>query len=375
MADTSGGGSDGAQGASSQRSAQPATAGARSTACDSSKESDLVISIGSLGNHKVLAQCLRTVFEEDCAGFSYEVWVVFNGHDERPMVEMVERDFPAVRLFVTRGGPLGYCRTHNVTLERARGRYILVLDDDTLVPKGTLSGMVRFMDEHPEVGMAGCETLNADGSYQRSFGLVPSLRTEVATALGPEGFWPDRLYRDVSQVRDVEWLNGSFMLARRRAIDEVGVLDEHYYTYVCEPDWAFRMRRAGWRVVYVPDFHIVHWGGEHSINNKLTVTNHVNLVRYHVNRFYFFRKHYGVAAQIAQRFLVLLGCMFRTVLYVLHIVTKPDRRPSCVTKLRAFAWVFRLAFSARPDRLPAELEALVPGDKSCSQRVEEFVTR
>lgn len=366
----------GAQAADSPRSAHRSeTACARSTSSDSSEALDLVISIGSLGNHEVLAQCLRTVFDEDCAGFGYEVWVVFNGHDERPLVEMLERDFPAVRLFVSRGGPLGYCRTQNVVLERARSRYVLILDDDTLVPKGTLSGMVRFMDEHPDAGMAGCETRNADGSYQRTFGLAPSLRTELATALGPEGYWPDWLYRDVSHVRDVEWLNGSFMLVRRQTVDDVGVLDEHYYTYVCEPDWAFRMRRAGWRVVYVPDFHIVHWGGEHSINNKLTATNHVNLVRYHVNRIYFFRKHYGIAARIAHRFLMLFGCLLRSGLYAIHIVTKPERRPACIAKLRAFVWVFRLAFSAQPDRLPAALEALVPGDKSRSRRVEELFTR
>ena len=97
-----------------------------------------------------------------------------------------------------------------------RARYVLVLDDDTLVAKGTLEGKDRFMDEHPQVGMSGCETRNADGSYQRSFGLVPSLRTEFATALGPEGFWPESLYRDVSKLRDVEWLKGSFMLAGQR---------------------------------------------------------------------------------------------------------------------------------------------------------------
>ncbi|MGK0172368.1 MAG: GT2 family glycosyltransferase, partial [Gammaproteobacteria bacterium] len=133
---------------------------------NNSDELDLVISIGSLGNHEVLARCLTTLFEEDDPGFRFEVWVVFNGHDERPVVDLLRQQFPSVRLFISRGGPLGYCRTQNFTLERARSRYVLLLDDDTLVPKGTLPGMVRFMDEHTDVGMSGCETHNADGSYQ-----------------------------------------------------------------------------------------------------------------------------------------------------------------------------------------------------------------
>jgi len=81
------------------------------------------------------------------------------------------------------------------------------------------------------------------------------------------------------------------MLVRRQALDEVGPLDEHYYTYVCESDWCHRLRSAGWRIMYVPGAEIVHVGAEHSINNKLTVTNAANLVRYHANRYYFFRKH------------------------------------------------------------------------------------
>lgn len=353
----------------------PAPPGSESGRCREGADlPDLVISIGSLGNHEVLARCLRTVFEEDEPGFRFEVWVVFNGSDDRPLIEMLEREFPLVRLFSARGGPLGYCRTHNVVLERARSRYVLVLDDDTLVPKATLPGMVRFMDEHPDVGLAGCETHNADGSYQRSFGLVPSLRTELATAFGPEGFWPESLYRDVSRMRDVEWLNGSFMLARGAAIDAVGVLDEHYYTYVCEPDWAYRIRKGGWRVVYVPDYHIVHWGGEHSINNKLTVTNHVNLVRYHVNRAYFFRKHYGFPATLALRVLLVIGCLLRAMLYLVHIVLVPERRPACLAKLRAIAHVLKLCVSREPYRLPPALEALVPGH-GVSRAVDEVTLR
>ena len=83
-------------------------------------ELDLVISIGSLGNHEVLARCLSTVFDGCGTDLKFEVWVVFNGDDERPLVGLLEQQFPAVRLFVSPGGPLGYCRTQNVALERAR---------------------------------------------------------------------------------------------------------------------------------------------------------------------------------------------------------------------------------------------------------------
>lgn len=329
------------------------------TAAPDGEAKDLIISIGTLGDHTVLERCLNTVFEEDDPALNLEVWVVFNGQDEQPVVEMLSRAFPQVRLILRRG-PLGYCKTHNLVLEHADSRYILVLDDDTLLPKGTLAGMVRFMDEHPNVGLAGCETRNEDGSYQRSFGLVPSLSTELATALKPDSFWPDRIYQNLSQTKDVEWLNGSFMLARGRTVKEVGGLDEHYYTYVCEPDWAFRIHRAGWRVVYVPDFHIIHWGGEHSINNKLNVTKCVNLVRYHVNRFYFFKQHYGPISQLLLRPLMAVGSLLRLGLYSFKFVFDRDLRPVAAVRIRAFLWVLRLCVSPRPHVLPTVLQAEVP---------------
>lgn len=329
------------------------------TAARDSRAKDLIISIGTLGDPSVLERCLDTVFEEDDPTLSLEVWVVFNGQDERPVVEMLARKFPQVRTILRRG-PLGYCKFQNLVLEHADSRYILALDDDTLLPKGTLPGMVRFMDEHANVGLAGCETRNADGSYQRSFGLAPSLSTELATAFKPDSFWPDRIYQNLSQTQDVEWLNGSFMLVRGRTVKEVGGLDEHYYTYVCEPDWAFRIRRAGWRVVYVPDFHIIHWGGEHSINNKLKVTKCVNLVRYHVNRFYFFKQHYGLMAQLLLRPLMAVGSLLRLGLYAFKFVFDPDLRPVAAVKIRAFLWVLRLCVSPRPYVLPAVLQAEMP---------------
>ena len=159
--------------------------------------------------------------------------------------------------------------------------------DDTIIFKGTLEKMVSFMDHHPEVGMAGCKTLNPDGSFQKSYGLVPSLKTEFLTSFGMSSLWPDRLYKDVSSVRDVEWINGPFMLVRRQVLEEVGAFDEHFYTVVCEAEWCQRIRKAGWRVVYVPEAEIVHTGALITQSKSL-----ITMLRVYVNTFYFFHKHY-----------------------------------------------------------------------------------
>jgi GT2 family glycosyltransferase len=317
---------------------------------------DLNISIGNLGNYGPLERCLRSIYAEDEPGFRCTVTIVYNapaGVDDT--YRLIERDFPQVKL-IRRPGPLGYCATHNLVLNEGNSRYVLVLDDDTIVPKGTLPGIVAFMDRHPDVGMAGCKTLNADGSFQKTFGLVPTLRSELVNAFRPDSFWPARLYEDLSSMRDVQWLNASFMLVRREALQVVGGFDEYYYTYVCESDWCFRMRKGGFRVVYLPDVEIIHVGGEHSINNKMTVTNRLNLVRYHVNRFYFFRKHYGAVHTVLLRPIILAGSVARAVLYAGLYVLKPELRDVARTKLMVYGDVVRLCLSPRPHVLPARLQ-------------------
>jgi GT2 family glycosyltransferase len=317
---------------------------------------DLNIAIGNLGNYSLLAGCLRSIFAEDAPGFRFTVTVVFNAPAGVDTYQCIERDFPQVKL-IRRAGPLGYCGTYNLVLnDKGDSRYVLVLDDDTIVPKGTLPRIVAFMDQHRDVGIAGCKTLNADGGFQRTFGLVPSLRSELVNAFRADSFWPDRLYKDLSSVREVEWLNGSFMLVRREALQAVGGLDEHYYTYVCEPDWCYRIHKAGFKVVFVPDIEIIHVGGEHSINNKMKATKRLNLVRYHVNRFYFFHKHYGAFATFLLRPIMIAGTAARAVLYAGLYVMKPELREMARAKLQSYVDVVRLSLSPRPYVLPARLQ-------------------
>ena len=316
---------------------------------------DLTISIGTLGNYTLLVQCLRSVYQENDPRFTYRVLVTFNGPKDDGMTDRIRHEFPLVTLF-KHTGPLGYCGTHNPVLSQCRSPFVLILDDDTIVPKGTLASMMAFMKLHSDVGMAGCKTINADGSLQKSFGLFPSLKTEFMAAFKPAAFWPDRLYRDLSAPREVEWLNGSFMLVRSEAIKEVGALDDHYYTYVCEPDWCFRIRRAGWKVMFVPEAQIVHFGGEHSINT--TEKKYLNVVRYHVNRYYFFHRYYGRLSVFLLRPIMMLGAIIRIGYFCLFSLLRPQARAFATTRIKAFWTIMGLSLSPCPYNLPRHLQSM-----------------
>ena len=322
---------------------------------------DLTISIGSLGNLEVLATCLRALYQEDDPDLSYQIWIVYNApRDEDGVAQRIQEAFPQVKLIKARG-PLGYCGTHNLVLRECTSRYVLLLDDDTVVPRGTLSSIIRFMDAHRDVGMAGPRTLNRDGTFQPSYALLPSFRTELQNVVIPSAFWPAHLYRETSTTREVEWLNGAFMLVRKEALDQVGPLDDHYYTYVCEPDWAHRLRKAGWRIMYVADAEIVHVGGENSINHKRAVTNVANLVRYHANRYYFFRKHYGPFAMLLLRPIMVSGLLLRLLYYGVIYARHPERRPVAKAHLQAFWQSVKLSFRRKPYEMPLALTRRAPG--------------
>jgi hypothetical protein len=277
--------------------------------------------------------------------------VVYNGPGGDGLCEAIATEFPQIAIFRATG-PLGYCGTHNVVLRDARGRYVLLLDDDTILPKGTLPAMVRFMDAHPRAGIAGCKTLNPDGSFQATYGLRPNLKTEIRNIVKPTSYLPETLYRDVDSVRHVEFLNGHFLLVRGDAVRQVGVLDEYYYTHISEADWCYRLEKAGWEVLYAPVATIVHTGGEYStVHSRTALKKYEHIVRAHVNRFYFFHKHYSPWKLFALRPVMVLSSAARIVFFSVIYLTRPDLRPIAATRARAFLRILRLSLSRRPYRM------------------------
>ncbi len=139
---------------------------------------DLTVSIGTIANFDGLEECLQSIFAEDDPDFKFEVNLIFNESKEVDRIERIKTLFPQVHSIQGRH-KLGWPRTHNQTLNKYDSRYVLLLDDDTLLPKGTLPTMLRFMDAHSEVGIAGCETSYPDGSFQKIYGLFLNLKIEL----------------------------------------------------------------------------------------------------------------------------------------------------------------------------------------------------
>jgi len=254
---------------------------------------DLSIIIISTNEGYFLKSCLQSIYDSK-PNVSFETVVVNNCSDDNT-VDILETDFPAVNV-ISNERKLGFSANNNQAIKRSGGRYILILNSDIVVLLGSLESMVGFMEEHPEAGIAGCKLLNPDYSLQYSCRKFSTLATFFLRGLHFDTLFPNstmlRKYMmsdwDHNQVREVDWVMGSCMMVRRKAIEEVGMLDENFILYFEDQDWCYRMWKHGWKVHYVPQAQMIHYYPRRSAKGIFNALTWIHIR----SMFYFFKKHY-----------------------------------------------------------------------------------
>ena len=224
----------------------------------------LVVSFNTVG---LLRACLASV-REAAAGLAVEVVVVDNASADGS-AEMVAREFPEARLIANRDN-VGFARANNQAFAAARGRYLMLLNPDTETTPTTIRELVAFAEAHPRAGVVGPRVFLPSGEQQSTLFRLPRLR-DLAVNL----FVPNRVARrlpllgraryagvDLERMQDVEVVAGCCMLVPRGVIEAIGGMDERFFMYGEEAEWCFRIRRAGWRILYDPEASIVHHGGQ-----------------------------------------------------------------------------------------------------------------
>ncbi|MGQ9926363.1 MAG: glycosyltransferase family 2 protein [Chloroflexaceae bacterium] len=244
---------------------------------------DLAIIIVNWNTRQLLLDCLAAL-PAATTGISAETWVVDNGSSDGS-VAAVQAHYPEVRIIANRENR-GFATANNQAIRASDSRHVLLLNSDTVARPGSLAALVRFLDAHPEVGIAGACLLNPDGSLQPSWAMFPSIFTElVGKKLRLRWRYPTR---DGTRAYSTDWVDGAVLMIRRSILPRVGLMDEHYFMYTEEVDWCYRTRRAGYRVCYLLDAEVVHLGGQSS---KQAATR----MKYELYRskLRFFNKHYG----------------------------------------------------------------------------------
>ncbi|MCS6939335.1 MAG: glycosyltransferase family 2 protein [Roseiflexus sp.] len=234
----------------------------------------LAIVIVSYNTRELLRACLRSI-EESHTRCAITVWVVDNASTDGSAA-MVRAEFPRVRLIVSpRNG--GFAYANNLAIraildeaDRAgvsSADYILLLNPDTSVPRGALDGLVKYMEAHPDVGACGPKLLLPDGSLdlacRRSF---PTPEVAFYRMIGLSRLFPrhprfaryNLTYLDENCETEVDAVVGACMLVRASVVREVGLLDEAFFMYGEDLDWAYRIKQYGWRIMYVPSVTVYH---------------------------------------------------------------------------------------------------------------------
>lgn len=229
---------------------------------------DLSVIIVNYNVRQFLENALISVYRA-LEGLQGEVFVVDNASDDGS-VEMVKAKFPRVILIENKTN-VGFAKANNTALKRAAGEFVLLLNPDTIVQEDTFRVMLRFFHETPNAGLAGCKILNPDGTFQlpcrRSFPTPWVAFTKIfgLSALFPKSrlFGKYNLtYLSEDETYELDAVSGSFMFARRQAVEKVGVLDETFFMYGEDLDWCYRFNQAGYKVYYVHNTTIVHFKGE-----------------------------------------------------------------------------------------------------------------
>ena len=191
---------------------------------------------------------------------------------------------------IQNGSNLGFAKAVNIGLRRSDGRYICLLNPDTVAADNFLQVGLDYLTAHPNVGALGPKIYSDDGSVQGSARSFPTLltslfgRTSWLTKTFPNNRFSKKnmvnIGYDSAEPLEVDWISGACMLVSREALDHIGRLDERFFMYWEDADWCRRMRRGGWQVVYYPKSSIVHACGQSSKTRPLKSIFHFHISSY-----------------------------------------------------------------------------------------------
>lgn len=282
---------------------------------------DLSIIIVSFNAKEFLLNCLESIYKET-KEINYEVIVIDNGSTDGTVEALTakseKRKMKNLRIIANKEN-LGFAAANNQGIKVAKGRYILLLNQDTVLLEEALQKMLSFMDKYPQIGLAGCQLLNQDKTIQPSAGYFPRL-SKIFLMMSFLDDLP--LLRDVlkpyqtrnikfyTKLRYPDWVQGAFYFLRKEAIDDVGLLNEDYFMYMEDVDYAYRLKKAGWEVVFVPEAKIIHLGGD-----VLATRNQRAVIGEYKGLKYYFKKHKPFWELPTLKVLLAYGAILRILIF------------------------------------------------------------
>jgi N-acetylglucosaminyl-diphospho-decaprenol L-rhamnosyltransferase len=285
---------------------------------------ELTIIIVNHNTADMLVSCLHSIRSQ--SGPNPEVILVDNASRDNSLE--VTKDFLPWLNVIANKRNLGFARANNQALKISKGKYIYLLNPDTELKKGAFDAIIEFMESNPQVGLAGTQILNPDGSPQSSVEKrYPGQRHSRGELSGLKG--------------DIAWVSGASMIVRGSVMREIMGFDERFFVYGEDLDLCLAVRNAGWTIGYIPDALVVHWGG---LSERDTLPVEVWKKKLDAE-FLFYEKHYSTKTIKAIRMANIVQALWRIFTLNLTIWFGKNREAS-QEKLEKY----RLTFSTFRER-------------------------
>ena len=298
---------------------------------------DVSVIIVNWNTKELLRDCLSSVYEH-AGDIDYEIIVIDNASIDGS-AEMVKNNFQQV-ILMENSDNRGFATANNQGMAVAKGRYMLLLNSDTVVLDNAIANIVNFADENPQIAVTGCRVLNPDRTLQRTCFMFPSVLNMLLSSTYLYKLFPKNRFFGREQmtwwnrndVRQVDVVTGCFMLVRREAIDQVGMMDEQFFMYGEETDWCYRFREKGWKVMFAPVGQIIHFGGQSTAQKPVAM-----IVQLRLSILKFMKKHYCRSTCLIARFLVALFFAIRLPVWLAKALIRPAARNEAAIKMKAYS--------------------------------------
>jgi GT2 family glycosyltransferase len=237
-------------------------------------ELDVSVIIVSWNACEFLMQCLASLYTDE--GRPVKEIIIVDNASSDGSPEAVAARFPGVRL-IRNAENFGFARANNIGVAHSTGRYVCFINSDAKVIGDCIGQLVDYCAGHSKIGLVGPRVMWGDGRLQRTCRGFPNVWNTLCRTLALDTFFPkvkafsgySLAYWPQEELREVDILGGCFWLARREAMDQVGLLDEQFFIYGEDMDWCKRYWAKGWKLVFVAHAQAIHYGGGSSANAPL----------------------------------------------------------------------------------------------------------
>lgn len=271
---------------------------------------DLSIIIVNYKTLELTSDCIDSMLKSNTKGLAFEIIVVDNASEDGS-IEAIQRQFPQVMTIINKENH-GFSKANNLGMRIATGEYILLLNSDTIVELNTLKGAHDFIKDHKHIGALGCKILlpsgKLDAACKRSF---PTPMNGIYHSMHLDDAYPESVrfgaynltYVDENKTCSIDCIMGAFMMVPRKVIDAVGMLDEDYFMYGEDVDWCYRIKKAGYQVMYYPEVRIFH----HKKASGIEKRNPKVIEAFYDSMIIFYNKHYQNKYSKFTRWFVITG--------------------------------------------------------------------